>query len=158
MRISVRYPIAEADRLVLRTAHDWTRDVLPEVQGHGTALFEVPVHGPFLALKPCLWRGDTFHWSKGSDLVLGAHDPDPEIWPFFFSSEKGSVSEVLRFPRGDSAHPGVTTRRSPSTRGDSDHSPPDIMRPEKSPGRLFFPRTFPVAASSAMRSPSVPMA
>ena len=103
MRVTVRYPLGE-DLLVLRTATDWERDTQPIDQTPEGAVFEVPIVGAFLAMKPCLIRGGTFHWSRGSDYVLSAYDPDPELWPFFFAPERGSVSEVLHFPRGDSGH------------------------------------------------------
>ena len=103
MKLVVRYPLGE-DRLVLRTALDWERDVLPIDASPTHATFDVPFEGPYLALKPCLVRGDAVHWCRGSDYVVSPHDPDPEIWPFFFAPEHGSLSEELRFERDGAAH------------------------------------------------------
>lgn len=111
MRVTVTYPLAQ-DRtplgrrssLVLRTDADWEQDVLPvEVLDPGPpgnpgdrVVFDVPVPGPYRSLKPCIRQGDQVHWSKGSDYVISAHEPDADIWPYFFSAERGRVSDVLR--------------------------------------------------------------
>lgn len=100
MRIVVRYPFA-GGRCVLRTSLDWDRDVEPVAAGGEHAEFEVAFAGTTLALKPCLVRDGGFFWSVGSDYVLTAHDPDPEIWPFFFAGERGSVSAPRRLARPD---------------------------------------------------------
>jgi predicted alpha/beta superfamily hydrolase len=96
MRITIRYPFA-ADRVVLRTSLDWDRNVPPLEQHEDKAVFEVACNGPTIALKPCLLRGDELHWSRGENYVLSAHDPDPEIGPFFFASERGTISEPMPF-------------------------------------------------------------
>ncbi len=95
MHVTIRYPLG-ADRLILRTAADWDADVQPLAQDGEQAVFEVAVPGINLALKPCLRRGDQLFWSKGSDYVLSANEPDPEIWPFFFSEDRGRVSDISR--------------------------------------------------------------
>jgi predicted alpha/beta superfamily hydrolase len=61
---------------------------------------ELPVSQPLIALKPCLWRDGQLHWCQGSNYVLGAHDPDPEIWPFFFAADRGTVT-ALQHLEGD---------------------------------------------------------
>lgn len=93
MRVTIRYPLG-ADRLVLRTAHDWQLDVQPTEQDSEHASFDLKVPGINLALKPCLYRDGQCFWSKGGDYVLSAHEPDPEIWPFFFSEDRGRVSDI----------------------------------------------------------------
>jgi predicted alpha/beta superfamily hydrolase len=96
--LTVRYPIG-ADRLVLRTARDWDRDLEPREQSTEHAVFDLQLVGPSLALKPCLVRGGSLHWSRGNDFVVHRHDPDPQIWPFFFGSERGSLSDWMHFER-----------------------------------------------------------
>ncbi len=103
MQITVRYPFG-SDRVVLRTALDWERDVAPIEHGPAHAVFDVPIDGVHLALKPCLVRDDGLHWCRGSDYVLSRHEPDPEIWPYFFSPEQGAVGEERSFPREGAAH------------------------------------------------------
>lgn len=103
MRITVHYPVGSG-RLVLRTALDWDRDVEPTERSADSAVFDIRFPGINLALKPCLCNGDEMQWSRGSDYVLSAHEPDPDIWPFFHADERGSVSEVLRFGSGADAH------------------------------------------------------
>lgn len=94
LRIPVRYPVG-ADRLVLRTELDWERDLPPVSTGPEGAEFEVELERPSLALKPCLVRGGGLHWSVGPNYVRSAHDPDPTIWPAFFTSPVGEVSELV---------------------------------------------------------------
>ena len=103
MRLTIRYPLG-TDQMVLRTAADWDTDVHPVDQQHELAVFEVPVSGMNLALKPCLRRGTQFLWSKGGDYVLSAHEPDPEIWPFFFADDRGRVSNVTSVDGPGRAH------------------------------------------------------
>jgi predicted alpha/beta superfamily hydrolase len=103
MRIAIRYPL-NTDRVVLRTSLDWDRDVLPIEEGAEHAVFEVDFAEVTLALKPCLLRAGGFHWSCGSNYVVSRHDPDPEIWPFFFAEQTGSVSEVMSFERDGLSH------------------------------------------------------
>ncbi len=103
MRITIRYPLG-ADRMVLRTSLDWDRDVLPIQQGPEAAVFDVDFEGIILTFKPCLLRGHGFHWSRGTDYVVSQHDPDPEVWPFFFAEQQGRVSEVMHFERDGQRH------------------------------------------------------
>ncbi len=95
MRICVSYPKI-AERLVLRTAWDWDRDVLPTYTTATQAFFDVAFAGQTLELKPGLREGDRFTWAKGPNYVLTAHERDRGLWPYFFSDERGHVSEVLR--------------------------------------------------------------
>lgn len=103
MRITVRYPVGSG-QLVLRTALDWDRDVAPIHHSAEAAVFEVEFPGHFLGLKPCLQRDGGHHWSRGSDYVLSAWEPDPEIWPFFFAEERGTVSDILTCSRAGRSH------------------------------------------------------
>ncbi len=104
MRISVRYPFHDQDRVILRTSLDWDRDVEPTTRDATHASFEVSFASPTLELKPCLARGDAFCWSQGDNYLLSAHDPDPEIWPFFFAATRGTVSEPMSFERDGQHH------------------------------------------------------
>jgi predicted alpha/beta superfamily hydrolase len=119
LEISVRYPLrtsvpgtqgasgaggAAPDRLVLRTARDWDADVAPVSEGPDGARFSVRFAEPYLALKPCLIRDGKLHWSVGDDYVLSASEPDPEVWPSFFSPARGEVSELLQFSADGRSH------------------------------------------------------
>lgn len=103
MRITVRYPIGRG-HLVLRTSLDWDRDLAPVESGLGHAVFDVSFDAITLAFKPCLVRDDGFFWARGSDYVVSGHDPDPEVYPFFFADERGRVSDVMTFERAGRAH------------------------------------------------------
>ncbi len=103
VRLEVRYPVC-ADALVLRTADDWDRDLVPVAATAEGAVFDLAFDGPFLALKPCLRRAGALHWSVGDDYVLSAHEPDPVIWPAFFASPRGEVSPLLRFEGAGRSH------------------------------------------------------
>ena len=103
MHITVHYPMHRG-HLVLRTAQDWDRDVLPVAQDAMGAVFDVEVTGLNLALKPCLRIDGQCHWSRGEDYVLSAHEPDPDLWPFFFAECRGRVSEVLHFAHGTGSY------------------------------------------------------
>lgn len=103
MRLSVSYPL-RAGRLVLRTALDWDRDVLPAWESPTTAVFDVSPEETTLALKPCLRDGDALHWARGPDYVLSENEPDPHLYPYFFSETRGHVSDVLHVGAGDTSH------------------------------------------------------
>lgn len=101
MRICVTYPLSASQRLVLRTALDWERDLEPRETTATQAWFEVEVPGPTLELKPCLVEGERFTWAKGPNYVLTAHEAGAGgggrgLWPYFFHEERGRVSEVLK--------------------------------------------------------------
>lgn len=91
----MRYPLVDGDALVLRTSRDWDHDVAPARAEGGTTAFELELDEPFIAVKPCLRRAGELHWSVGDDYVLSAHDPDPELYPAFFTSPRGEVSPLI---------------------------------------------------------------
>lgn len=95
MRLCVTYPVS-GGKLVLRTARDWERDVLPVRTTATEAWFDVEVDGQSLELKPCLRDGEKLTWARGPNYVLSAHEQDRGLWPYFFSEENGRVSDVLR--------------------------------------------------------------
>ena len=95
MRVCVNYPVG-VERLVMRTAHDWDRDVLPAARDGLRAWFELPLVGHTLECKPCLREGATVHWSKGRNYVLNGHAPGRDLWPYFFGDEHGRVSDVVK--------------------------------------------------------------
>jgi len=94
VRICVSYPVTHG-HLVLRTDRDWERDVLPSSTSATEAWFDVEMTTPSLELKPCLREGDAIHWACGPNSVLTRHESNRELWPFFFSDERGRVSDVM---------------------------------------------------------------
>lgn len=96
MRICVTYPLKAGQRLVLRTAVDWDRDVEPVEATTTQAWFELPDFAVTLELKPCLREGAQLHWAKRPNYVLNARERDRGLWPFFFADERGRVTEVQR--------------------------------------------------------------
>jgi predicted alpha/beta superfamily hydrolase len=103
MLVKIRYPQA-TDRLVLRCETDWDADLQPVESSAEYAIFDVPFAATTLAMKPCLYRGGALSWARGSNYVLSAWESDPEIWPYFFDSEKGHVTDILRFERNERKH------------------------------------------------------
>jgi len=104
LKLRVRYPLDEGDTLVVRTSKDWERDLEPVSATKEGAIFEVEFEEPYIALKPCLFRGGSIHWSVGDNYVLSSHDPDPEVWPAFFCSPRGEVSKLLTFSAAGRSH------------------------------------------------------
>ncbi len=94
MRICVNYPVGEG-RIVLRTAADWDRELKPTTSTDTQAWFDLDFDAPLLELKPCLVRDGGLHWAKGPNYVLTQFERDRGLWPYFFGSETGHVSDVL---------------------------------------------------------------
>jgi predicted alpha/beta superfamily hydrolase len=95
MRIGVTYPRSAGQRIVLRTAADWDRDLTPHAESATEAWFDVDLVGPTLELKPCLVEGGQLHWARGPNYLLTAHQAERALWPYFFAEERGKVSDVL---------------------------------------------------------------
>lgn len=93
MLIRVTYPVQHG-QLVLRTDTNWDLDVLPVRVEGSSSWFEVEFTAPTHALKPVLIDGTHVQWAKGPNYVLSQHEPDPDIWPFFFAEERGRISNV----------------------------------------------------------------
>lgn len=103
MRIRITYPL-QNQRLTLRTEQDWEKDIQPFQSDSSGAEFELEWQSPNLSLKICLYDGETMRWSQGANYVLSSHDPDPHIYPLFYSPPQGSVSDVLHIGSGVGAH------------------------------------------------------
>jgi predicted alpha/beta superfamily hydrolase len=103
MRLSVTYPLTHG-RLVLRTEADWDRDILPIEEGPTGARFELSFAEPTLAVKPCFRDGGRMQWAQGSNYVISADEPDPELFPYFFTPPRGRVSDVLHVQAETGAH------------------------------------------------------
>ncbi|MCX5744131.1 MAG: alpha/beta hydrolase-fold protein [Proteobacteria bacterium] len=97
MRLTINYPLTRG-QLVLRTAADWDRDVLPYATSETHACFEVDVVGPTLEVKPVLRLGTPSAgeviWAKGTNYVVTSHEPDRVLWPWFFGEERGQLSPL----------------------------------------------------------------
>ncbi len=96
MRICVTYPLQAGQRLVLRTALDWDRDVQPQKTTATEAFFDLEVSSHTLELKPCLIAAGKLTWALGPNYVLTAHEADRGVWPYFFGEARGKVSDVLQ--------------------------------------------------------------
>lgn len=93
MLIRITYPVHRG-QLVLRTDHDWDVNVLPVRTDGASSWFDVDFTSSTHAMKPVLIDGTDVHWSRGPNYVLSRHEPDPDIWPFFFADEHGRISEM----------------------------------------------------------------
>ena len=104
--VHVHYPL-EKGQIVLRTDADWDRDVLPAMVSDGYSTFEITSDKAFVYFKPCLRREADFKWSVGANyLLLLDTDVEQSLYPCFFSSDRGSFSEVIEAPSQyyDQAH------------------------------------------------------
>ncbi|MCC6243257.1 MAG: alpha/beta hydrolase [Gemmatimonadaceae bacterium] len=93
MHIRVTYPVTQG-QLFLRTDHDWDVNLAPVRVDGASSFFELDFSAQTHAMKPVIVDGDQLHWSKGPNYVLSEHEPDPDIWPFFFASEHGHISAM----------------------------------------------------------------
>ncbi len=92
--VHVHYPLTEG-QIVLRTDADWERDVpASAVADTSHFTFDVASENPFVYFKVCLRRGPDFFWSVGANyLLIVDADQEKHVYPFFFASEHGSLSE-----------------------------------------------------------------
>ena len=98
--LRVGYPAGKG-RMVLRTEHDWDKDIEPtSVSEDGnTSTFELEADQPFLYFKPCLIRNDELHWAAGPNKLLLMQEADKRVsYPSFFSSDKGTFSKLIEIP------------------------------------------------------------
>lgn len=96
-QLRVRYPLTEG-RIVLRTDLDWDRDLeaTSVTDEKTTFTFELEAKRPFIYFKPCWKVGGETRWAVGSNgLVLMTAQGTRDVYPFFSSSEKGSLSPVI---------------------------------------------------------------
>src|SRR5258705_4064596 len=99
-KLRVAYPAGNG-KLVLRTEQDWDKDIEPvSISDDGNiSTFEVEADQPFLYFKVCLVQDDNFHWSIGPNKLLLMEETEKRIsYPCFFSSNKGTFSDLLEFP------------------------------------------------------------
>ena len=69
--------------------------------------FEITSDKAFVYFKPCLRREADFKWSVGANyLLLLDTDVEQSVYPRFFSSDRGSFSELIEAPSQyyDQAH------------------------------------------------------
>jgi predicted alpha/beta superfamily hydrolase len=93
--IHVHYPL-EKGQIVLRTDADWDRDILPTTVDDGYSTFEITSDTAFVYFKPCLRREADFNWSVGANyLLLLDTDVEQSVYPRFFSSDRGSFSNLI---------------------------------------------------------------
>lgn len=100
--INVIYPLTNG-RVVLRTDADWNANVESvEVSSDSRrATFHINENGPFFYFKPCIVDGFGLHWSKGNNyLAIANANPEKTIYPYFFSNEGGTISELFEFQSG----------------------------------------------------------
>jgi len=98
--LQVRYPAGKG-RLVLRTEQDWDKDIeaVAVSEDGNTSIFALEAHRPFLYFKPCLVRDGKFHWAVGSNrLLLMGEDDNRDLYPFFFSPDRGRFSRLRELP------------------------------------------------------------
>lgn len=99
--LRVAYP-AGFGRIILRTEQDWNKDLEPvSVSEDGTiSTFELAADQPFLYFKPVLIDDNKeLHWSAGANKLVLMEEKDQRImYPYFFSSEKGRFSDLIKFP------------------------------------------------------------
>ena len=101
-RIVVHYPL-ESGRLIVRTEHDWERDVeADEVSEDGTCYaFWLDSERPWLYFKPCIVVGRARLWARGANrLATLVEASDQNHYPYFHSDTGGACSPVLDIESG----------------------------------------------------------
>jgi predicted alpha/beta superfamily hydrolase len=97
--LRIAYP-ANAGRMVLRTEHDWEKDIEPEgVSDDGTTwTFRVRADQPFVYFKPCLAEESQVRWAIGANSLLLMGEEDQRIcYPFFTMPAVGRFSPLVEF-------------------------------------------------------------
>jgi len=97
VRLRIHYP-TDLDQIVLRTDLDWDKDVLPTaIDRQGMFVeFEFETTQPFVYLKPCLRKPSGLVWATGQNgLVVATRDDIRDGYPFFHSSEEGTILDVI---------------------------------------------------------------
>ena len=97
--IYVRYPHQDNAQIVLLTESDWSEEIqASEVDAKGNcSKFTVATERTFLYFKPALRIGEEMHFCRGANyLALGAAD-EYEIYPHFFESSVGTVTELEHY-------------------------------------------------------------
>jgi enterochelin esterase-like enzyme len=95
-RIRVRYPAGDG-RIVLRTAHDWERDLIADAVSvdRTTHDFVVRAPVPHLYFKPRLGTRGDVRWSQGSNYLAL---PGPRVvYPFFDADARCAECELHTF-------------------------------------------------------------
>ena len=95
--LRVYYPNV-CEQLVLRTDLDWDKDVLPTAidSTDSFAEFKLETTHPFLYLKPCLQTTSGLLWATGANrLVVATREDIRDIYPSFYSSEQGTILDVI---------------------------------------------------------------
>jgi predicted alpha/beta superfamily hydrolase len=98
--LRVAYPAGNG-HLILRTENDWDKDIEPvSISTDGNiSTFSVEADQPFLYFKPCLVQNDGVHWAIGPNKLVVMAESDKRVsYPSFFSSDKGTFSELIELP------------------------------------------------------------
>jgi predicted alpha/beta superfamily hydrolase len=95
-RIRVIYP-TENGRIVLRTEHDWGRNIEAHSVNGCASEFVVETERPFFYYKPMLICEDGPHWSRGENFLAVATSGTPlDVYPYFGANTRCSVSELMQ--------------------------------------------------------------
>jgi len=96
--IRVVYP-GDEGRIVLRTDHDWDRNLEAQAASREDCCWEFAVETvqPFFYFKPLLLRNGSVAWSRGENYLAIATSGAPlEIYPYFLDDGHCSVCELMR--------------------------------------------------------------
>jgi predicted alpha/beta superfamily hydrolase len=97
----VRYPVSSAE-IVLRAELDWSRDIPASAVSADRATwdFSIETDRPFLYFKPMLAEGGRRLWSTGKNYLAMSSEEVRELYTFFYSGERGSISPPLAIAQG----------------------------------------------------------
>src|ERR1051325_5122458 len=96
--IRVVYP-GDEGRIVLRTDHDWDRNLEAQAASREDCCWEFAVETvqPFFYFKLLLLRNGSVAWSRGENYLAIATSGAPlEIYPYFLDDGHCSVCELMR--------------------------------------------------------------
>ncbi len=97
--VRVFYPL-ERGRITLRTEGDWDRDVEPTHVSEDGRRFDFLVEhkAPYLFCKPVLHHAEHLHWAAGANKLLILSEDPQDLYPHFYSEERGRITRVIECP------------------------------------------------------------
>lgn len=96
--VRVFYPLRRGT-LSLRLERDWDQDLEPAHVAEDGQRFDFLVEHsePYLFCKPVVHNGEE-HWAAGANKLVVLSENPLDVYPHFYSGEKGRITEVLECP------------------------------------------------------------
>ena len=97
--VRVFYPLKRG-RITLRVEGDWNHDLEPTHVSEDGQRFDFLVEhsAPYLLCKPVLHHAEHLHWAAGANKLLIFSEEPQDVYPHFYSPERGTITEILECP------------------------------------------------------------